>query len=307
MNLPESEFHSNVPSRPDPVMKTRYSTPAAFIPAGVLYLVFMAGSGRLGTLEWNSLSGKFILLFTVVRSYDIATDVILLLGLLGCLLCLAPWKAGRALIDTPVMIAGAALALAFVASPKVVFTSSAADARFLWPACVLLALSCRPRVSVRKGALCLSAFLLIYSVRTGIIASHWRQLDAKAARVVRLFESLPEQVKIYPAFFPSDSDVESAKLDHALEHVVCYAVVFRNAYVPTVFAQRGQQPLVDTTRPAFRVWTPGRGDPMRGYEYVWTYNPPRELTAQLEHGATLIARSDESSLWRTASNAPGGR
>lgn len=276
---------------------------SAFLPAMTLFLVFMRGSGQVGHVEWGSLARKGIELFVVVRTYSLWTDAVLLLGLLACILY-AALKSNGFWSYGPGLAASAALVLAFLVSPDVLFTSGTAAVRFLWPGCVLLALSCQPRLPTRAGALCLFAFLGIYVVRTGVIALQWRQFDARASRIVKLFDCIPQQVRVYPAFFSERGGFDAAKADQTLLFTVCYATVTRNAYVPTVYAIRGQQPLIDKRDPDFQRWKPASAAAMRNYDYVWAYNPPPEFLAQLEKSAILVAHVDESSLWRRQCPVP---
>jgi hypothetical protein len=142
----------------------------------------------------------------------------------------------------------------------------------------------------------LTCFVLIFMVRAGILWSYWRDLDGRAARIARVFDRLPRARKIFPAPFGS-LGIRAAKLDQTMKYAVCYAVISRDAYVPTTFAIKGQQPIVERGIDKFHYWAPGAGSPWAGYDYVWTYKPPAELVETLARTAIPIAGADDSTLW----------
>jgi hypothetical protein len=285
-------------------LRGTWITGLCFLPAAALYLVYASGLApkKETSIEWNTVKGKLIELLAVIRTYDVGTDIALLACTAACLAFLI-LKSRGALVSAPILICGAVLMLGYVASPLGMLTGSGADARFVWPGFVLIVLAFRPRIRPRYGAMCLTCFLLIFLVRAGILWSYWHGLDIKISRIVRVFDQLPPEQKIYPAYFQGPG-VKQTKLDEAMKHAVCDAVVSRNAYVPTTFAIRGQQPIVERNTIGFRSWKPGAVAPWDGYDYVWTYNPPAELVEALSRTAIPIAGADESTLWSLKGSRP---
>ena len=115
--------------------------------------------------------------------------------------------------------------------------------------------------------------------------------------MVHVFDQFPRESRLYVAYF-AGGGADAAKRDEAVRHVPCYAVVARDAYVPTVHGIRGMQPIVDKHIVASQGWVPGRALPWIGYDYVWSYKPPPELMDILQRTATRTASIDESILWR---------
>lgn len=276
-----------------------------FVAPAALFLGFMRGPGRIGTVGWNSISGKLQDLPLVVRTYSLGFDIALLAAaLIGVLLWVRASSGVTA--HVPTLVAGLALLFCFFLSPKDLFTSNAVDLRFVWPATILLAAALRPRLPSRAGAVCLAFLLLLWTFRTAAIWSSWQDLGTRTAAMVRVLQKLPRGANVYPVFF-ADPDPDTAKRDQALRHVVCYAVITRDAYVPTVSAIPSQQPIVQRGGLPYAAWTPGSAEPWRGYDYVFTYKPPGGLVAELHRQATLVGRSGASGLWRLQSSGRPSR
>lgn len=279
-----------------PPLLGMWITGFSFLPAAVLYLICARRYAPTGSaIQWNTVKGKLIVLLAVIRTYDVGTDIALLVCVAVCVAFLI-LKSNGVSVSVPILSCGVVLLLGYVVTPLVVLTSSAVDARFVWPGFVLIVLAFRPRIRPRYGAICFTCLVLIFLVRAGIVWSYWRDLDVKISRMVRVFDQLPREQKIFPAHFVSPG-VKAAKLDAAVRHVVCYAVISRDAYVPTTFAIKGQQPIIDKEMIPFHSWVPGGATPWAGYDYVWTYKPPAELLETLSRTATPIASADESTLW----------
>ena len=268
----------------------------AFVVPVILFLFFMRGPGRIGTVGWNTVLGKVQDLPLVLRTYSLPFDVALLTTALVCLALWVRASSGVA-VHTPTLVAGFALLLCFVLSPKDLFTSNAVDLRFVWPASVLLVAAFRPRIRSRFAAVGLVCLLTLWIVRVAVIWSVWEELGERTAQMVRLFDNVPRGARLYPVTYAAE-DFDTAKRDWALRHVVCYAVLTRDAYVPTVTAEPSQQPLVRIGGLAYVDWTPGHGEVWRGYDYVWTYKAPRTLVSELGREAIPIATAAGSTLWR---------
>ena len=279
-----------------PPLRGMWITGFSFLPVVALYLIYVRRSAQTGTsIQWNTVKGKLIALLAVIRTYDVGTDVVLLVCVAACLAFLI-LKSSKVSVSVPILICGVVLMLTFAVAPEGFVTSSAFDSRFVWPGYVLIALAFRPRIRPGYGAICFVCFMLIFLVRAGILWSYWRDLDVKISRIVRVFDQLPREQKVFPAYFESPG-VKATKLDQAVKYVLCYAVISHNTYVPTMFAIKGQQPIVSREMIRFHSWKPGAGSLWAGYDYVWTYKPPAQLVDALSRTATPIASAEESTLW----------
>lgn len=227
-------------------------TGCAALPAVFAYLAFMRGSGHIGSIELNTLSGKLIGLLGIVRGYDLTFDLLLVFGLVACFAYLALSRMSVS-VNPIALLPALVLFLAFAACPLAMYTSSGADVRFVWPAFVLLALSFRIRTPKRKYAFCLGFIVAVYIIRFAAIWWNWHQEDVTARAIVQSFDKLPRQATLYPAFFDSGG-VNAVKQSRGLASLACYAVITRDAFVPSVFALSGQQPLIFKGHHPFHVW-----------------------------------------------------
>jgi hypothetical protein len=278
-----------------PPLRGMLITGLGFLPAAAIYLVASRSTQTGGPIVWNTMEGKLIALLVVIRTYDVPTDIALLAGTAVCLGFLI-LKSSKISVYPPILVCGVVLILCYVVTPRDALAGSGLDARFIWPALVLITLACSPRIRPSYGTMCLACFVLIFLVRAGILWSYWHDLDVKISRMVRVFDRLPREQRIFPAQFTSPG-AKATKLDEAMKHVACYAVVSRDAYVPLTFAMKGQQPIVDKETIPFGRWAPGAVSPWAGYDYVWTYKPPAQLVDDLSRTATPFASAEESTLW----------
>ena len=227
--------------------------------------------------------------------YSVAVDVALVLCLAAAVVY-ALLRARRIAWNIQALAIGVTLLLFYVIAPREMFTGSPVDGRFVWPACILLCLAVQPALSLRQGALAMAAIVSVFVARTEIIAHEWRALDHEIAKLVRVFDALPRDSRLYPVFVTGGS-ADAVKREGELRHVPCYAVLLRDAYVPTLLAIRGQQPVVAKHEEPRYDWRSGAGD-LTGFDYVWAYNLPRAGAANLAKIADEVRRVDESGLWK---------
>ncbi|HEY0003490.1 MAG TPA: hypothetical protein VGB17_01675 [Pyrinomonadaceae bacterium] len=279
----------------------------------VLFILFMRGSGQAGQIEWNSLSGKLIGLMALVLSYNRTLDALLLAALV--LITLATARlVKRVQVVWPTFAAGLLFVLLYLLSPKVLFTSSGADVRFVLPAALLLILSLRIELPLKAGKILLLAVLLVACVRVAFIWRTWIKLDQRIAAEVERLAVLPEEAKVYPVLVLSHNS-QSAKLERPFEHILHYATINRRAFVPTLYAIKGQQPLLFRVKPHFiapendyaEQWqeSAARWLPLLSeYDYVWAYGADAGLDQILESRCTRVYEADGFALWRVNVEAP---
>lgn len=280
------------------------------LPPFAALVMFMRGSGETGVIVWNTMEGKLIGVLPLVLSYNYTLDVCLLSGLLiiGGLLIL---QSTRLRVHAPTWVTGIILFLLFILSPKVLFTSSGADARFILPAALLLVLSLKIEVARPTGRSLLLAGLAVLFMRVGFIYMTWAALDQRIAAQTQMLQVLPRGAKVYPLFVLAD-DRQQGKIERSFGHIIHYASINQQAFVPTLFARPGQQPLVFRTRPQYveppqgyaHQWMEMAGDwsaYLKDYEYVWSYGISDELRELLRQRATLIYETDGFTLWRLSS------
>lgn len=277
------------------------------VPPLLALVAFMRGSGQAGDVVWNTVSGKLIGMLSPVLSYNYNLDVTLLIGLAAIIVMLL-YRARRVQVVPPLFIAGLILILLYIVSPKGLITTSAADARFVLPAVLLVVLSLKIDLPARTAKILLFACLLIASVRIGSIWKVWSQLDERIAAEVGRQTVLPIGARVYPIYvMPADG--RQGKTERAFMHVIHYATINRRAFVPTLFALKGQQPLNFLTPPLYA--TPTSSEPERwlehlvNYDYVWSYSADDELKRLLRSRCVMVSEANGFSLWRVTNREPG--
>jgi hypothetical protein len=80
--------------------------------------------------------------------------------------------------------------------------------------------------------------------------------------------------------------------------VACYAVITRDAFVPSVTAEAAQQPLVAKAGMRYVPGDLANAKSWHGYDYVWTYKATPQVLSELARTATRVAGVADSGLWR---------
>ncbi|HKX11135.1 MAG TPA: hypothetical protein VJN67_23250 [Stellaceae bacterium] len=213
---------------------------APFVPP--LALLLFAGDGQgLGAIRFGRIDRKLDLLFSVFDNYDRVFDV-------GCFVVLV-LAAGlgffrRHLKVIPGLLpALGLLAVVYLAAPSQLMTASAVDHRLpLVIGLVLSAATIGPRVSSGGLRLAALACLALFLARMAEVWVHWERADAVYARLLPILDQVPEGGRVavgYPADAVNSTAVPTT-------HLPVLAIVRRDAFVPTLFAYRGQQPVALT-------------------------------------------------------------
>ncbi len=273
----------------------------------ICFVMFMRGEGTIGHIQWNTVSGKIIGILSLVLTYNYTFDVFLILGFLGMLVLLMR-KLQRVRVDGPIFIASAIFAFLYLPSPKVLFDSSAADARLILPAALLFTLSLKLSIPPAAGKLLLLLVLSLSSIRVLFIWRTWDHLDGRIAAGVEKLKDLPQGATVYPIFVRSENRQEE-KVERSLLHIVHYATIYRHARVPTLFTHEGQVNIAFRSKLNFaeapdrkaeewaelsNEWTPYLAD----YDYVWGHGVKGELEHLLRKRCVKIDESGAFSLWR---------
>jgi hypothetical protein len=263
------------------IVKLAWLACPVFLMAG-----FLKSSGQIGTIDWGSPSEKLIALLAPVRSYSVALDVGVIFVLLVCALAmLRGSKVHSVAVVSPVLFA------LLLITPKALYTVSAANARYVIPAYLLLILSIEPCWGRwRKAALAVA--LAAMAIRTRSITADWLAISQRSEQLLAMGNILPEGARIYVIKPALDL---SAKRDRGDVHVIQFWTVSHDAELSNLFAFRGAQPLV------FRQ--PPCGGPewekcLASYDFVWTYDPPEFLRQVILRIATPAAAWEKVTLWR---------
>ncbi|HYG81841.1 MAG TPA: hypothetical protein VD861_15695 [Pyrinomonadaceae bacterium] len=267
------------------------------VPPFVAFLLFMRGSGKVGEISWNTLGGKLIGALALILSYNYQLDAFSLLCLVVMAAVVVSLHRRRPInIAWPTFIAGCVLAFLYLICPKVLFTSSAADVRFIVPAALLLVLSLRLDLPAAAGRVLLLAWVIVASVRVGAIGMTWRALDKRIGAEVERLRVVPEGAKVYPVF-PEPDD----KAERSFEHVVLYTTVNQRAVVPTLFGFGGVS-IYFRARPTYIAASsrePERlVETLAGYDYVWSFKEGEQWRRTFQGMSTPVYEADGFTLWR---------
>ena len=247
---------------------------------------FMKSSGHVGRIVWGSPSHKPFSLLAPIRSYSVVVDVWVLVVLLVCALVIL-----RGSTVHPTAAVSLVFFALFLITPEDLFTASAVDARYVVPGCLLLLLSIEPRWGRwQKAALAVALATMV--IRTGNITANWLVISRRSEQVLAMGRVLPTGARIY-AVRPATT--LSRKLDRGFIHIIQFWTLSHGAYISSLFAAPGQQPLVSRQPPCNG---PAGAECFASYDYVWTDDPPTSIRQDLLGIATPAATWESVTLWR---------
>jgi hypothetical protein len=211
-----------------------------------LAILVLAGSGGSGGVSFSHPWRKLDLLFSVFdlyhRPFDVACFALAVIGL-GW----AYWRRWIAL--APAMIVPLALlAIVYLAMPTQLLGASGADRRLPLALFVTLFGSsawAAPRPRLER--LYLGAAAVMLALRLATVTASWQASDRDYRALLAGLDRVPIGSRIAVAFPEGAVNVVATPL----VHFPVLAVARRQAFVPTLFAEAGQQPV--TLRPPFRA------------------------------------------------------
>lgn len=280
---------------------------APLVPPLVCFVAFMKGSGRVGQVEWGTAKGKLIGLLTPILSYNYTLDVVVA-GAYFVILVVLARRLQAVAVNMTMLISAAVFALLYFIFPSALLTALEVDKRFVLPAVLLFVLSLKLSVPSRVGKPLLLLLLTLTSVRVAFIMRTWMTLDRRIAAEAEMLKGLPVGAFLYPVFV-LPSGAQEGKVERAFDHVAHYATIYRAAFVPTMFAWEGQQPLLLRQKPRYiaprfgyaEEWLQlaGEWQPLlANYDYVWSHGADERVEQLLAVKCTKVAGNGVSSLWR---------
>jgi hypothetical protein len=214
------------------------------IPPLILMLAWGGGGGG-GALSFAKPWRKLDLLFSVFDLYHRPFDIACF-ALAVAALGFAYWR--RWLRLAPEMgLPLAVLAFLYLAAPSQMLGASGIDRRFpLALALILVAASAwvPPRPLLERGFLAAAA--LLFAIRLGTVAASWQASAREYDALLPALRAVPAGSRIAVAAPPDATNVTATPL----VHLPVLAVALDDAFVPTLFAIPGQQPIAFT--PAWR-------------------------------------------------------
>jgi hypothetical protein len=192
----------------------------------------------VGGISYGAFPRKADLLFSVFDNYDRAFDIVcfgLFLGLLGWL------AATRRLRLMPRLAGAAGLVLAvYLLLPSQIFGGSGVDHRLPVAMFLLLIAASAVKLPNRRTATMIGvAAAILLVTRMTLVEYAWLRADHVYSADLAGIDMLPRGAKLavaYPA-----SAVNFASIPEV--HLAALTVTRREAFVPTLFAYQGQQPI----------------------------------------------------------------
>jgi hypothetical protein len=207
------------------------------------------------------------LFFEIFDNYNTPFDLASL-ALAIFALALAFWRRWIILHPAIAMPVGLLL-LAYLTMPSLIATSAGADRKPpVMLALVLVAGSRWTAPTARSARAFMGVAFLLFMVRTGVVAAEWRQSDLAYAQLLPALDKVPIGSRIaitYPQVKCGGT---------TLFHFPTLAVLRRDAFVPTLFANPTQQPIA--LRPQYRVLA-GQLSPRRLWDALVKRTAPLNL------------------------------
>jgi hypothetical protein len=182
---------------------------------------------------------KLDLLFSVFDNYDRPFDLASFVLFVGLLIWLA-WT-GRLGLTRRLGFAAGLLFFVYVVLPSQIYGGSGLDHRLPVAIFLVVIAGSAPRFPGARATVAIAAAaLLLLVLRIAVIEGVWLRADRTYAADLAGIDRLPEGARLAVAYPPGSIHVVAVPE----VHLAAMAVVRRAAFVPTLFAVFGQQPLV---------------------------------------------------------------
>lgn len=210
-----------------------------FVLPGLLLLSGAAGSGATATL-FPGLAQKLVMLpLALVADLTAANFALALAALSPAVIA---WIGGARAVHPAAAWPLAALFLLYWALPDRLMTSQNADWRLLLPAALVLAGAAADPFRSPRAMVTLAAAAIAVNLGAAYLAqAAWRAGDSLRRDLAAVLAELPEEQVLSP--YPSARTIREGFLPPSAFHAAAYAVIWRRAFVPSVFAHPGQQPI----------------------------------------------------------------
>lgn len=211
-------------------------TPQFLVPGAVF--LFLSPHQPGGAIAYGAIWRKADLLFSVFDNYNRSFDIVCFAAFSGLVIALAVTR--RLGFERRLGCAVGLLAAFYLLLPSQILAGSAADHRLPVAGFLLFVAASAPRFPSRRAAVAAGAFVAAMLVaRMAVIEDVWRAADRVYTAVLDGLDRLPRGAALALAHPPSAVNMVRIPL----LHVATLAIVRREAFVPTLFAVPGQQPV----------------------------------------------------------------
>lgn len=220
-----------------------------FVPVLALYVAVSPSRSLAINLQFDFSAWAKLSPFTrLISSGNPWLDTPLLAGCVA-LICLALLTGIARLHRGLALVTLAWLTLA-MALPYSALGSYFLDSRIaLAVALLAVAAVAAPPLSFRTEATLAALVLAALGLRAAVLTADWRDQEARLAELRAAFAALPRDSLLMAAHgrgFELGDWTATRRIKPAYEHAAAYAVIDRHAFVPSIFARAGQNPLVLT-------------------------------------------------------------
>jgi hypothetical protein len=289
-----------------------------FTPAAVL-LALSPTSNRAGEIEYGGLIAKLTGTIDAFHAYSLPLDLITAGIAAGTLAVGFFLRIAR--VHRHMLLPLGMFAVAYALMPTTIFGSFAADRRLATSLWMIAAASVDWRFASEKAARIAACLLIgLILIRTIVVTANWRQSAPVYGAYMNAFRTLPAGARVAAAVA---KPIRPFLENPPVMFISSMAVVQRDAFVNTLFAERGHQPLrlryqprdVRSTRlPHIFYAQHGTGSKLHAgdpfarinpsqYDFVLLINPDL-FAADVARGLTLVRQEPgRFALYRTGGGA----
>jgi hypothetical protein len=213
------------------------------LPPILLMLAFSPTSGNLtgGRIRWATLGDKATALYSVLSIGVVEVTAVSFL-VVGAVLALG--LVFRRLVFAPsALVMLALLTATFLAMPFTLLGSGFADFRLpIVIALVLVAGTAWRGISTRSAALMAAALGGVVLLRVGVMTQEWTRSNERYAAIMRVMEAMEPGRKMIALIAREDATARFQRRP-PLDHAASLALIARQAFVPSFFAEPEKQPV----------------------------------------------------------------
>ena len=212
------------------------------------YAAIGTNAGYELTWQTPGLEDLALRLIEPLRSYELSADLIFVVALAAPVI----WALSRRTLQTHpgLMVIAGALAILGLAAPEQIGSTSHISVRLLTMAMLTFAAGVYPALDLtgRSQAALVCLALLTVGLRSVWIEEVWRARQADVVSLYAALDHVPEGSKVLPVeaatgAVPDEPIGRRIASLPTYRHFAAMAVMRRHAFVPTMFAEKGKQPL----------------------------------------------------------------
>lgn len=211
---------------------------AQFVLPAILF-VTLSSTGRASEIKWSSPMDKLAGMLDMVNNYNLSLDIATFTILFTLV---AIGLARRQLsIHRDLRLPLAALFIIYLCLPRLIFASFGADRRLLVMVALVFVAALDIRVeSARVRTMLMFSIATLFIARIGVLSVNWNNAQKTYRPILAAIDKLPTGVRVAVI---CGGDLFPYLQNPPLEHVPNMAVISKNVYMNTLFAEPGKQVL----------------------------------------------------------------